>query len=128
MPCGFSMARSPLDSAGSRIARATRCPEGSEKVRWRSRLRYASEAGLAAGDGFGTTDPGRWNSAVERVVSIFLLRRDWPSPRSKKVGQSMKRRGARLPPERSSGSAGSEGVGVKTKAKKGPPPAPPVKF
>ena len=72
--------------------------------------------------------PGSSNSAVDSLVSIFLFGRTLPSPKSKNVGQSMNRRGARQPPERSSGSVGSEGVGVKIIPKNGVPPALPVKF
>jgi len=44
------------------------------------------------------------NRIDESFVSIFLVLRDLASPKSKKVCQSMNRRGARLPPRRSSGS------------------------
>ena len=49
---------------------------------------------------------------LESVVSIRLLGRTRPSPKSKNVCQSMNRRGARQPPRRSAGSAGSVARGI----------------
>jgi hypothetical protein len=50
-------------------------------------------------------------------VSIFLFGFARPSPKSKNVCQSMKRRAARRPPRRSSGSVGSVAFGSKISAK-----------
>ena len=54
---------------------------------------------------------------LDRTVSIRLLWTDRPSPKSKKVCQSMKRRGARSPPRRSSGSVGLVAPGWNTRPK-----------
>jgi hypothetical protein len=69
-----------------------------------------------------TTVPGRRNRAVDRVISIFLLGLTLPSPKSKKVGQSMKRRRALTEPDRSSGSPAGNAVSRKIIAKNGVPP------
>ena len=70
------------------VAACRSVADGSEKVRWRNRLRWASDCGLLPARGLATTEPGRRNSAVDSEVSIFLFCLTLPSPKSKKVGQS----------------------------------------
>ena len=67
---------------------------------------------------------GIWNSGVEIAGSIFLLGFTSPSSKSKNVCQPMKRRGARRPPLRSSGSSLSNSSGSNTKPKNGSPSSP----
>ena len=53
------------------IALAIAWPEGSDQVRWRSRLRCGSEVG---GSPLAMAPSGRLNSGVEILVSITLVR------------------------------------------------------
>jgi hypothetical protein len=64
------------------------------------------------------------NSGVEILVSISLFGLTLPSPKLKNVCQPMKRRGARAPPRRSTGSACPSPPGSKTIAKNGLPLSP----
>ena len=64
---------------------------------------------------------GKSNSGVEIFVSICLFGLMFPSPKSKKVCQPMKRLGARKPPRRSSGSGLFSCAGSKIIPKKGWP-------
>src|SRR5882672_3117397 len=66
-------------------------PDGSDQVTWRSRLRCGSEVG---GWCEAIAPSGRLKSGVEIVASISLFGFTLPSPKSKKVCQPMKRRGA----------------------------------
>lgn len=54
---------------------------------------------------------------LDSFVSIRVFGRARPSPKSKNVCQSTKRRGARQPPRRSAGSVGSGELGSKKSAK-----------
>ena len=94
----------------------------------RSRLRWGS-AVMSPGTPPAIAPSGRWNSGVEMAVSISLLGRTAgvglpgasvnAGPKSKNVCQPMKRRRARAPPRRSTGSASPSPEGSKTIPKKG---------
>ncbi len=87
------------------MRRATAWPEGSPKLTWRIRLREGSDCTPSVGrPGDGAFVPGMSIIGVEMCVSMRLLGRTLPSPKSKKVCQSMNRRAARMPPRMSFGS------------------------
>jgi hypothetical protein len=74
------------------MACAIACPEGSDQVSPRSRLRCGSDVG---GSPPGIVIRGRLKSGVDSFVSIRLFGLTCPSPKSKNVSQPIKRRGAR---------------------------------
>ena len=86
------------------IASAMLWPDGSCQVRWRSRFRCGSEVGGAPlGDrAERQVEQRRRDPRVDALVRPHLRRR----AKSKNVCQPMKRRGARTPPRRSTGSPG----------------------
>jgi hypothetical protein len=82
MPYPASSERSVGDSAGTPIRAAMLWPEGSDQVSPRIRLRWTSEAGPRPP---GSVPTGKLNSGVEILVSMRLLGRTAPSPKSKNV-------------------------------------------
>src|SRR5687767_808303 len=93
-------------------------------VRWRSRLRSASDTG---GVPDAIAPSGRSNSGVDRIVSMRLLGRVSVSNpgKRKNVCQPIKRLLPLAPPRKSVGSPPA--LPSNNSAKNGPPPAP-VKF
>ena len=107
------------DAARCASACAIAWPDGSDHVRWRSRLRCGSEVGASP---LAMAPSGRLKSGVEILVSITFGGRTlavWAPPKSKKVCQPMNRRRARAPPRRSTGSACPSPAGSKMKPKNG---------
>src|SRR5262245_46994906 len=91
-------------TSGTPIYRAIACPDGSDHVRCRNKLRAARDVG---GGPEAMAPIGRSKSGVERRVSISLFGFTSPSSpgKRKKVDQPTNRRGLRAPPRRSDGSA-----------------------
>ena len=105
---------------------------------WQPDVAIASEQSLPRGDEFELVlaggalakarlagrDPGSNISTLDNLLSMRLFGRTFPSPKSKKVCQPIKRRGALAKPRKSIGSGLPCSFGSKTKPKNGCPLSP----